>query len=65
MRSLTWRWAVAIVVGSLWGALVAPARSSNTVGKRPIRAAEDAVHYGPQTVTAAALALRVVKAQDF
>ncbi len=65
MRSLTWRWAVAIVVGSLWGALVAP-RSSGTVGNHPPQeAAADAVHYREPTVTNAALALRVVNAPRF
>ncbi len=66
MRSLTWRWVVAIVVGSLWGALFAPARPPSTVGKRPIReAAADAAHYQPSGVTRSALALRVVNATRF
>ena len=66
MRSLTWRWIVAIVVGSLWGALVAPARPSNTVGKRPSpEAAADAAHYRPSNTKLTALALRIVNAPGF
>jgi hypothetical protein len=34
MRSLIWRWSVAVVVGSLWGALISPSRL-HTAGEVP------------------------------
>ena len=41
MRSLAWRWAIAVIVGSLWGAVIPPgkpARLPDEATVRPARA---------------------------
>jgi hypothetical protein len=44
MRSLVLRWSVAIVVGSLWGAVLSPGRSA-TAGVKTTQFVSDAAHY--------------------
>jgi hypothetical protein len=59
MRSLALRWTVSIVVGSLWGTVVAPARRPQARSTEASRAvAVDAPHYPAiaKTVTSTELA---------
>ena len=44
MRSLLLRWGVAVVVGSLWGAILSPGRAA-TAGVKTTQLVSDAAHY--------------------
>ena len=48
MRSLLLRWGVAVVVGSLWGAILSP-RSPGTRGAKTVSLLSDAAHYAQST----------------
>ncbi len=49
MRSLFLRLVVAVVVGSLWGAVVAPTRASSSTDGHQQPAGMDAVHHLAQS----------------
>jgi hypothetical protein len=44
MRSLLLRWGVAVVVGTIWGAILSP-RSPGTLGSKTAAWVSDAAHY--------------------
>lgn len=48
MRSLFLRWGVAVVVGSLWGAILSPGRPA-TAGAKTTQLVSDAAHYAQST----------------
>ena len=55
MRSLLLRWGVAVVVGSLWGAILSPGRPA-TAGVKATQLVCDAAHYAQPTRAAHSLA---------
>jgi hypothetical protein len=50
MRSLLLRWGVAVVVGSLWGAILSPGRPA-PAGSKTTQLVFDAAHYAQSTRT--------------
>jgi hypothetical protein len=52
MRSLLVRWGVAVVVGTLWGAIVSPRMPGGTQGARATALNSDAAHYAQSTRSA-------------
>jgi hypothetical protein len=45
MRSLLLRWGVAVVVGTLWGAIVSPRTPYGSHGAKTTSLVSDAAHY--------------------
>ena len=52
MRSLLLRWGVAVVGGTLWGAILSPAAPVGSRGTRPTSSVCDAAHYAQSTKSA-------------
>jgi hypothetical protein len=48
MRSLLLRWGVAVVVGSLWGAILSPGRPA-TAAAKTTQLVSNAAHYAQST----------------
>ncbi len=48
MRSLLLRWGVAVIVGSLWGAILSPGHPA-TAGLKTTQLVSDAAHYAQST----------------